>query len=532
MLPISILRKISPVFALFLITIATSVAAQAPRLADTPWPMYQRNTKHTGQSTFQGITSTPTVLWKRQIVHREHAAISTGLSIGPDGTIYGAFRGALFALDQADGSVKWTTGDTLGYGLSSNSTPAIAADGTLYWGFHDSFARFTSAGEILGGQTGLTTNLHFGSSPAIAPDGSVVAVHDALWAFTREGDVRWVYPFGTFSDISPAIADDGTIYTGGGAGRFYAFSPDGTVKWSRSIGGSSSPSIGSDGTIYVGTNGAKLYALSPVGTVKWIFETEETRRYEPGSTSITGPPTIGTDGTLYIGTHVSGLQATLAHFYAVNPDGTLKWKVPIPKLTTELANPGIGSAWIVDRTNNVFGCADNGRCYGFDQHGNLLWEYVTSTDDPDVDPNAVWNRTTPLLIADGVMLIADGLGTLHALADPTLPVMHANPPTLKVQMKPGTTTEEQRSITITSTKASINWSAALEQQTPWLTLITTTGTTRHNLDLRIQPRNLAPGVYTAKIRVSTTAEPFANPILVIPVELTISHFIYLPGVQK
>ena len=46
---------------------------------------------------------------------------------------------------------------------------------------------------------------------------------------------------------------------------------DGTLKWSYSTGGlvQSSPAVGSDGTVYVGSFDNNLYAINPDGTLKW-----------------------------------------------------------------------------------------------------------------------------------------------------------------------------------------------------------------------------------------------------------------------
>ena len=53
----------------------------------------------------------------------------------------------------------------------------------------------------------------------------------------------------------------------------------------------SSPAVGADGTIYVGSDDDNLYALNPNGTLKWKFST--------GNWGVS--PAVGTDGTLYFG---------------------------------------------------------------------------------------------------------------------------------------------------------------------------------------------------------------------------------------
>jgi outer membrane protein assembly factor BamB len=62
---------------------------------------------------------------------------------------------------------------------------------------------------------------------------------------------------------SPVIGPEGIIYSR--SSTFNAIYPNGTVKWSATLGAGvlySSPAIGSDGTIYVGCDDYKLYAIN------------------------------------------------------------------------------------------------------------------------------------------------------------------------------------------------------------------------------------------------------------------------------
>ena len=76
----------------------------------------------------------------------------------------------------------------------------------------------------------------------------------------------------------------------------------------------SSPAIDSDGTIYVGSEDGYrdgyLYAIDPDGSLKWKFET---------GGSVDSSPAIGSDGTIYVGSRGGYLNA-------INPDGSLKWE--------------------------------------------------------------------------------------------------------------------------------------------------------------------------------------------------------------
>jgi len=54
----------------------------------------------------------------------------------------------------------------------------------------------------------------------------------------------------------------------------------------------SSPAVGADGTIYVGSRDYNLYALNPDGTQKWKFATNG---------EVWSSPAVGADGTMYVG---------------------------------------------------------------------------------------------------------------------------------------------------------------------------------------------------------------------------------------
>src|SRR5205807_1980335 len=85
------------------------------------------------------------------------------------------------------------------YGLASYSSPAIGADGTIYYGTRGS-----------GGSSGRLV----ASRPS-------------------DGRLPWTFlvPTGQSVDSSPALGIDGTIYFGADDGQLYALRPDGSPKW-------------------------------------------------------------------------------------------------------------------------------------------------------------------------------------------------------------------------------------------------------------------------------------------------------------
>jgi outer membrane protein assembly factor BamB len=157
------------------------------------------------------------------------------------------------------------------------------------------------------------TRLEIQSSPALADDGTIYfGCRDRkIYAISPEGTLKWSFTSGAWVDSSPAIATDGTIYFGSWDRKFYALNPDGSKRWEFPTGGpiDSSPAIGTNGLIYFGSHDHKFYALNPDGRNNWVFTTEG---------AIISSPALDADGTIYF-TSVDG------RLYALSPDGRKKW---------------------------------------------------------------------------------------------------------------------------------------------------------------------------------------------------------------
>ncbi len=205
---------------------------------------------------------------------------NTSPAIGSDGTIYvvsGAYpqdeQFYLYAINNGDGSVKWTSPIPVGYAYH---TPAIGTDGSIY---------VKSSGD------------------------------NVLYAFNSNGTENWTYTFGESMSGYPAeksdplVGSDGTIYVGAEDAKLYAINPDGTKKWvydpdpdCTSLCDLGSPVQAADGTIYI-VKGSYLYAVNPNGSTKWVFDSWDYR------TSHGATPAIGPDGTIYIQSSYYGLMA-------------------------------------------------------------------------------------------------------------------------------------------------------------------------------------------------------------------------------
>jgi outer membrane protein assembly factor BamB len=360
--------------------ISSPVNADGPM--DSPWPMYCRDVRHTGQSPYSTMNTTGVEKWrtplsgwvegspvidKKGVIYigcdgffavypngtikwaSDTGVISSAPTIDEDGIIYtGSIwmypNNYLYAF-YPNGTIKWK------YATSSlgdiHSSPVIGNDGTIYFGDEDAYInalypngtlrwRYQTFGAVL-------------SSPAIGDDETVYCgSHDGnLYAlYPNDGTVKWKFGTGGWVRTAPCIAEDGTIYCVSLDNYLYAVNPNGTMKWRTDVGAGTSPTIGQDGTIYAGWN--VLHAVNPVnGSIKWVFNPGPNRCIEGGT------PAHSADGTIYCGViYRIGDSSQGGEIIAINPDGTEKWRETIADFRVQsapaIAEDGtiyIGSTW-------------------------------------------------------------------------------------------------------------------------------------------------------------------------------------------
>lgn len=270
-------------------------------------------------------------------------------------------------------------------GGRSDSSPAIGADGTIYFG--------TWEGNLLALRPNGARKWTFRagreirSSPALGTDGTVYfGCRDRkFYAVGADGQEKWEFKTGAWVDSSPVIGSDGTLYFGSWDNSFYALDSSGARKWVFQTGGPvvSSPAIGADARIYFGSHNRKFYALKPDGTKAWEYVT---------GGAIISSPAIDKDGTIYI-TSVDGF------LLALNPDGILKWRLKTGGITE--CSPIIGQ-------EDVIYIAANDRLLAISAQGVEKWtQEVESGYGFPID-------STPSLLSEEGLCISTSSGLLTA----------------------------------------------------------------------------------------------------------------------
>jgi outer membrane protein assembly factor BamB len=151
-----------------------------------------------------------------------------------------------------------------------------------------------------------TSNL-VATSPAIAHDGTIYfGSHDKFfYALTPAGKLKWKFLTGAEVDGSPAIGLDGTVYFSSTDGNLYALRPDGSERWRYRTGGynESSPVLDADGNLYL-MAGKKDFCLGADGKMRW---------WHPLELPMEMSPAVAANGQVYFSVpwlNISSLNAT------------------------------------------------------------------------------------------------------------------------------------------------------------------------------------------------------------------------------
>lgn len=240
-------------------------------------------------------------------------------AVGADGTIYYGNHASKFYAINPNGTQKWAVDIS---GSPYESSPTIDAQGNVYFSTWDGHLYSLSGAT---GQVNWVRSIPGGasnSSPALFGGSLYVCGWDSLYAYDLQGQRTWALPTGQIGFASPTVATDGTIYIGSiqtqtKPGKLTAVTPSGSILWQALTGGTqSSAAIAADGTIYTVTTDSVLKAFSSSGDLLWSY-------LAPGiSQAHWGSPIVDGAGIVYY----TGVKSGSEYLLAVNSDGTERWR--------------------------------------------------------------------------------------------------------------------------------------------------------------------------------------------------------------
>jgi FOG: PKD repeat len=395
-------KKLSMMFMVFLVffcisTLISAVSAadtgnnttNATGIANSTWSKFQGDLNNTGQSNTTG-PQTNNVEWTYTCPGTNAAMTqNTNVAVDKDGTIYLGVKGYnyLYALN-SDGSFKWqaaTSRPVFGIAIGSDgiiyAATASGSAGHNVYAFYSNGTQKWVSSTISSNLRGIT--IFNGTIYVGCDDGNIYAL------YPDNGTVEWscTTNASTIMTGTPAVGADGTIYIGNNNGYLFAINPNGTVKWSISLGGQiqSGPSIGSDGTIYVGSTGGYLYAITDSGTYA-----SQLWNYSTGSIGYSTPAISSADGSIYVGNN-NGIV------YALAKNGTLEW--------TYTTGAAIYSSPVIGADGTIYIGSNDGYIYALTSNGTLKWKYSIAFSVYDI------------AMTNGTLYVANGGTKLYAFQD-------------------------------------------------------------------------------------------------------------------
>jgi len=349
-----------------------------PGLESSPWPMFLHDPQHTGRSPHRGPQE-GRVEW----YYETGGFVYSSAALGSDGTIYTqSWDGFLYALSSG-GGLKWK----FNLGSASDGITTIGSDGTIYTGAIGNTGNFYALDENGNAKwTFRTGGSGHWSAPVLSYDGQTIyfiagdssSNGRSLFALRRDGTLKWKYtplandlinfsialsPSGliicpgigqnqapiyavdstgamrwrfvatgmgtNITTSSPCIDNDGNIYFACDR-TLYSLSHEGILRWQTvgvNVSGDIGPVLGRDGTLYI-SGGSHISAFDYAGRLKWKYPVQT-------SQSI---PAIDIDGTIYVGTNTFRASADTVDFLALNPDGSVRFKLSLREMDGRVAD--------------------------------------------------------------------------------------------------------------------------------------------------------------------------------------------------
>ncbi|MBI1876296.1 MAG: PQQ-binding-like beta-propeller repeat protein [Acidobacteria bacterium] len=224
----------------------------------------------------------------------------------------------------------------------------------------------------------------------------------------RTATLKWRYRLSSTSHPSigsPAVDRQNTTYITVGS-TLAAIDANGQVTWSAALDGSGAAALSADESIVYAAGNLKLYAFrASTGAAVWT--------YSGPTQAIHGEPLVASDGTIYFGSWD-------ADIYALNSDGTLKWRYQTDGGIAPLASPTLSN----DERTLYVGTGDphidpGGSLYALDAAtGAMRWR---------VSVDAI--RASGPVVGPDDKVYVNGFGALHCFSSQGVELWQSQPNT-------------------------------------------------------------------------------------------------------
>lgn len=373
------------------------------------WPMLRHDAQHTGSSSVIGPQE-PTLRWR---------LLSPGLYFSPpaiaaDGMMYlGNHDSRIYAVNP-DGTFAWSFDTPASWVLA---TPCIGEDGTVFGLGGEGDGKLYALNPEDGSPKWSRYVNGFVASPVISSTGTIFAGNKEIYSVDAStGSVNWVRDFGgrSFSGTAydPVLSPDETaLYVPYLKPPLvsYLLSIDvatGDLNWEiqRPGGDLSHIAVGCGGMVYAASNPSEPAALTAYradGSVAWEKDLGVTGMFGDG-------PAIGRSGRVYCTTSVPG------KLFAIDPvDGSTIW---VRDFGMNFGNRGIHSYLALDGAETIYLFPSVDRGWAITTAGEVMWELPLGEVLPQGDLAASMG---PVLGPDGILYVARP--DLVALGSPNTP---------------------------------------------------------------------------------------------------------------
>jgi outer membrane protein assembly factor BamB len=315
-------------------------------------------------------------------------------TLGFDGTVFvRTFRSRVIAV-APDGTQRWERD----LQIEGRGPVVVGHNANLYLSTQRGLRVLNSAGEEV---ANVEAERNFGGPPAIGEDGTLYVVDGAtsLAAYSPEGTLRWRKDLGGPAGTGPVVASDGSLRLMVGR-DLLALGPDGIDRWQIALPqglSSGGLALTAEGLVLARSSDGVLRGIGVDGTERWSIASPEPKFASPAVSAegvvlcVLAEPSAPLTWAI----PATGVRRRLT---ALRGDGGEVWSLPLA--VSQLPPPGVAVA--ADGTVYVHAA---GNLLAVDHRGQVRWAF---------DTEGAVSLTEPILGSDGRLFFAAG-NTLFAL---------------------------------------------------------------------------------------------------------------------